>query len=73
MNSKNNSNKTSVDNVWQYAQLRMMVYANLLAACTDDELREKTKREQRYRGWTQERSYYLYALRDECERRGIFA
>lgn len=71
MNSKNNSNKTSVDNVWQYAQLRIMVYANLLEACTDDELREKTKREQRYRGWTQERSYYLQALRDECERRGI--
>lgn len=41
MNSKNNSNKTSVDNVWQYAQLRIKVYANLLAACTDDELREK--------------------------------
>ena len=49
MNSKNNSNKTSVDNVRQYAQLRMMVYANLLAACTDDELRERMKRERHNR------------------------
>ena len=73
MNSKNNSNKTSVDNVRQYAQLRMMVYANLLAACTDDELRERMKRERHNRVWTQERSYYLHALRDECERRGISA
>lgn len=39
MNSKNNSNKTSVDNVWQYAQLRIKVYATQLAACTDEELR----------------------------------
>ena len=71
MSSKNNSNKTSVDNVRQYAQLRMMVYANLLAECPDDELRERTERERHNCGWTQERSYYLQALRDECERRGI--
>lgn len=71
MNSKNNSSKTSVDNVWQYAQLRIKVYATQLAACTDEELRAKQMRERHNTGWTQERSYYLQALRDECERRGI--
>lgn len=71
MNSKNNSNKTSVDNVRQYAQLRIKVYATQLAACTDEELRAKQMRERHNTGWTQERSYYLQALRNECERRGI--
>lgn len=71
MSSKNNSNKTSVDNVWQYAQLRIKVYATQLAACTDEELRAKQMRERHNTGWTQERSYYLQALRNECERRGI--
>ena len=67
-----NSDKTGVkDEHMQYAESRIKMYAECFAACNDDELRELTERERHNRGWAQERSYYLIALRDECERRGI--
>ena len=67
-----NSDKTGVkDEHMQYAESRIKMYAERFAAYSDDELRQTTERERSCRGWTQERSYYLIALRDECKRRGL--
>jgi len=65
-----NSNKTN-EEVEQYAQSRIKMYAERFAAYSDDELRETIDRESRCRGCGSERSYYLYALRAECRRRGV--
>lgn len=70
-NSDKTTGEKSVSQHEQYAESRIKMYAERFAACSDDELREATEREKRCRGWAQERSYYLIALRDECERRGL--
>ena len=67
-----NSDKKGVngaDKHQQYAESRIKMYAERFATCSDSELRKITEREKRCGGWTQERSYYLIALRDECARR----
>ena len=77
----NLDNSKSVKNVndsinWQsvkneqadYAQVRIAHYAARFAAYDDAKLQETVEHERKVRGWVSERSYYLAALRAECEK-----
>lgn len=41
------------------------------AAYSDERLKQTIDHERKVRGWGSERSYFLAALRGECEKRGI--
>lgn len=41
------------------------------AAYSDEHLKQTVDHERKVRGWGSERSYFLAALRGECEKRGI--
>ena len=77
----NSDNSKSVKNVndsinWQsvkneqadYAQVRIAHYVARFAAYDDAKLQETVEHERKVRGWVSERSYYLAALRAECEK-----
>ena len=53
------------------ADLRISEYAVRLAAYSDERLEQTVNHERKVRGWGSERSYFLAALRGECEKRGI--
>ena len=53
------------------AKSRISEYAARFAAYSDERLKQTVDRERKVRGWGSERSYFLAALRGECEKRGI--
>ena len=54
-----------------YAEPRISEYAARFAAYSDEQLKLTVDHERNVRGWVSERSYFLAALRKECEKRGI--
>ena len=54
-----------------YAEFRISEYAARFAAYSDEQLKQTVDHERNVRGWVSERSYFLAALRGECEKRGI--
>ena len=54
-----------------YAESRISEYAARFAAYSDEQLKQTVDHERNVRGWGSERSYFLAALREECEKRGI--
>ena len=54
-----------------YAESRISEYAARFAAYSDERLKQTVDHERKVRGWGSERSYFLAALRKECEKRGI--
>ena len=46
-------------------------YAARFAAYSDERLKQTVDHERKVLGWGSERSYFLAALRGECEKRGI--
>ena len=53
------------------AESRISAYAARFAAYSDERLKQTVDHERKVRGWGSERSYFLAALRGECEKRGI--
>ena len=53
------------------AESRISEYATRFAAYSDERLKQTVDHERKVRGWGSERSYFLAALRGECEKRGI--
>lgn len=53
------------------AQARIAHYAARFAEYDDAELLETVAHERKVRGWVSERSYFLAALRAECEKRKL--
>lgn len=54
-----------------YAQVRIAHYAARFAEYDDEELQATVAHERKVRGWVSERSYFLAALREECEKRHL--
>lgn len=52
------------------AESRISAYAARFAAYSDERLKQTVEHERKVRGWGSERSYFLAALRGECEKRG---
>ena len=52
------------------AESRISAYAARFAAYSDERLKQTVDHERKVRGWVSERSYFLAALRGECEKRG---
>ena len=65
-NKKNNENVMAAN-----AESRISAYAARFAAYSDERLKQTVDHERKVRGWGSERSYFLAALRGECEKRGI--
>lgn len=65
-NKKNNESVMAVN-----AESRISAYAARFAAYSDERLKQTVDHERKVRGWGNERSYFLAALRGECEKRGI--
>ena len=63
--------KLSGGNLTDYAKKRMAHYAVMFSKSSDEELRQTMEKESRSKGWTQERSFYLYALREEWAKRHL--
>lgn len=59
------------NNQADYAQARIAHYAACFAEYDDAKLLETVAHERKVRGWCSERSYYLAALRAECEKRKL--
>ena len=53
------------------AESRISAYAARFAAYSDERLKQTVDHERKVRGRGSERSYFLAALRGECEKRGI--
>lgn len=53
------------------AESRISEYAARFAAYSDERLKQTVDHERKVRGWGSECSYFLAALRGECEKRGI--
>lgn len=53
------------------AQVRIAHYAARFAEYDDEELQATVDHERKVRGWVSERSYFLAALREECEKRHL--
>ena len=64
-----NAESSTVD--VDYAESRISEYAARFAAYSDERLKQTVDHERKVRGWGSERSYFLAALRGECEKRGI--
>ena len=52
-----------------YAESSISAYAARFAAYSDERLKQTVDHERKVRGWGSERSYFLAALRGECEKR----
>ena len=66
-NSKGVKNEQNND----YAQVRISHYAARFAAYDDEQLQATVAHERKVRGWGSERSYFLAALRAECDKRNM--
>ena len=53
------------------AQVRIAHYAARFAEYDDEELQATVAHERKVRVWCSERSYFLAALREECEKRHL--
>ncbi len=53
------------------AQVRIDHYAARFAEYDDEKLQATVVHERKVRGWGSERSYFLAALREECEKRHL--
>lgn len=53
------------------AQVRIAHYAARFAEYDDEELQATVAHKRKVRGWVSERSYFLAALREECEKRHL--
>lgn len=53
------------------AQVRIAHYAARFADYDDEKLQATVAHERKVRGWVSERSYFLAALREECEKRHL--
>lgn len=53
------------------AQVRIAHYAARFAEYDDEMLQATVAHERKVRGWVSERSYFLAALREECEKRHL--
>ncbi|MED9898188.1 MAG: hypothetical protein UE783_08460 [Prevotella sp.] len=53
------------------AQVRIAHYAARFAEYDDEKLQATVAYERKVRGWVSERSYFLAALREECEKRHL--
>lgn len=79
--NSNNSNVKSVNDAVNaqrvsnehnnYAQVRIAHYAARFAEYDDEKLQATVAHERKVRGWVSERSYFLAALREECEKRHL--
>ena len=65
-NKKNNESVMAAN-----AESRISENAARFAAYSDEHLKQTVDHERKVRGWGSERSYFLAALRGECEKRGI--
>ena len=54
-----------------YAESKISEHAARFAAYSDERLKQTVDHERKVRAWGSERSYFLAALRGECEKRGI--
>ena len=54
-----------------HTQVRIAHYAARFAEYDDEELQATVAHERKVRGWVSERSYFLAALREECEKRHL--
>ena len=54
-----------------FAKYSIFKYAMRMHGKTDDEIRAIVEHERGLRAWCSQRSYYLAALRYECNRRGL--
>ena len=63
--------ESSTVNAEQYAESRIAYYAVRFAEYSDEKLKQTVEQERKVHGWGSERSYFLAALRGECEKRGI--
>lgn len=59
------------NNQADYAKARIAHYAARFAEYDDAKLLETVAYERKVRGWVSERSYFLAALRAECEKRHL--
>lgn len=66
MTTKNIFSKT-----WLRAQYETFKYEFSMRQKTDEEIRTIVDHEKGLRAWCSQRSYYLAALRKECNRRGL--
>ena len=66
MISKNIFSKT-----WLRVQFETFKYVLSMRQKTDEEIRAIVDHEKGLRAWCSQRSYYLAALRKECNRRGL--
>lgn len=66
MTTKNIFSKT-----WLRAQYETFKYEFSMRRKTDEEIRAIVDHEKGLRAWCSQRSYYLAALRKECNRRGL--
>ena len=65
-------NSQRVDNEHNNAaQVRIAHYAARFAEYDEEELQATVAHERKVRGWVSERSYFLAALREECEKRHL--
>ena len=53
------------------AKVRIAHYAARFAEYDDEKLQATVAHERKVRGWVSERSYFLAALREECEKRHL--
>lgn len=61
----------SATNAQQNAEARIAFYAARFAEYSNDKLKQTVEHERKVRGWGSERSYFLAALRGQCEKRGL--
>lgn len=71
MNTNSNNSKSVGNEHNNDAQVRIAHYAARFAEYDDEELQATVAHERKVRGWVSERSYYLAALRAECEKRQL--
>lgn len=60
-----------LDNLGTFALEQIKKYTEMFRAYSNAQVEAALARERGNRGWTSQRSYYLAALRQECEQRGI--
>lgn len=58
-------------NITAFAKEQITKYLESFRVMTNAQVEAALLREKGCRGWTSQRSYYLAALREECERRNI--
>ena len=63
--------KNIFSKTWLRAQYEIFKYSRSFRRMTNEQVNACVTREKCLRAWCSQRSYYLSALRKECERRGL--